>query len=372
MTVNNSRSTRRTIIKATGGSVAALGIAGCLGDDDEDTNGDDGDRPAVQVSGGGGGYGESRIQNFWEPFENGEGPYGDGHSYEYTEMASDQYMADIQQNPENPDFDTVELDDQRAPILGEAGALVNHAEEIDNWENIPDAFKTEWMGASTVFPRGIAYRADEIDKEISSWDDLIDPDLEGQVGFEPWENAGSKYFYVINHIEGGDVNNIEPGLEWMEEFVETTDPIIFDQVDQADSMFENDEILITPYLSARSDSLRLDSGLDMEFVIPEEGSVMDYWGYPILRHRPEENIEEAKAALEGHYTPEIQAGFAEDFGYPPAMQEAYEYISDEALEERFLELTEEQTERFDVDIDWVEAQRLSDEHGPQFQQVIAS
>jgi hypothetical protein len=63
----------------------------------------------------------------------------------------------------------VELDNLRAPLLGEAGALVNHAEEIDNMSNIPPAFKNEWMGGTTVFPRGIAYRSDLLDKEFNTW-----------------------------------------------------------------------------------------------------------------------------------------------------------------------------------------------------------
>jgi putative spermidine/putrescine transport system substrate-binding protein len=396
MTAHSSRLTRRKVLKGAGATAGALALAGCSGaggggsggsdstdsgsggsggsdSTDSGSSGSGGQMPTVQVAGGGGSWKESRFASFFTPFQEGNPPWENEHKVKYTEKASNQYVSEIKRNPENPSFDLVELDNMRAPLLGEQDALVNQEEEIDNMSNLPSAFKNEYMGGTTVFPRGIAYRQDKLDKEFTSWDDLIDPDLEGKVAFEPWANAGSKFFYVINNAKGGDLNNLDPGFEWLKEFVDTVDPVFFDQVDKAMQLFRNEEIYVASFLSARTSSLRINDGLDMKLSIPEEGSVADYWGYPLLKHRPDANKEAGKEFLEGAYTAEAQAGFAEDFGYPPAVPEAQELISEEVKEKRpFITLSPDQLGRFDNGIDWVQVEKQQAEDGQRWRKVVSS
>jgi len=257
--------------------------------------------------------------------------------------------------------------------LGELGALVNQADTIDTMSDVPDVYKSEWMGGSTVFPRGIGYRNDKLDKEFKTWDDLIDPDLKGKVAFEPWANAGSKFFYVINAAKGGDLNNLEPGFTWLKKFVETTDPVFFDQVDQAMQLFRNDEIYAASFLSARTSTLRIEDGLDMAFSIPETGSFADYWGWPILKNRPEANVEASKQFLEGVYNPKIQAAFSENYGYPPAVTKAQDLISEETKKKRpYITLSSDQRDRFDNDIDWVQVAKQQSEDGQRWSRIVGS
>jgi spermidine/putrescine-binding protein len=391
---NDSPATRRRVLKSLGAGGSLVALAGCTGaggggESSSGTSGSGGNSggssteggssgggnkmPTVKVAGGGGSWKDARFASFWTPYQNGEDPWEKEHKVQYTKMDSNQYMAEIQRDPENPAFDHFELDNMRAPVLGDAGALVNQAETIDNMDNIPEAFKSKWMGGTTVFPRGIAYRSDKLDKEFNSWDDLIDPDLEGKVAFEPWANAGSKFFYVINKAKGGDLNNLDPGFEWLEEFVETTDPVFFDQVDKAMQLFRNEEIYVASFLSARTSTLDMEEGIEMTLSIPEEGSVADYWGYPLAKHRPDANIEAGKEFLEGAYTPEVQAGFAEEFGYPPAVPEATELISEEVKEKRpFITLSPEQLDRFNNGIDWAQVQKQKSEDGRRWTKIISS
>jgi spermidine/putrescine-binding protein len=390
MTANRSRTSRRNVLKGIGTSAGALALAGCSGNSGGDTTegssgssggdttasgsgGDSESMPTVQVAGGGGSWKEARFASFWTPYQNGESPWQEKHKVEYTEKGSNQYVAEIKRNPEDPSFDMVELDNMRAPLLGEQDALVNQADKVDNMSNLPPAFKNDYMGGTTVFPRGIAYREDKLDKEFNSWDDLIDPDLKGKVAFEPWANAGSKFFYVINKAQGGDLNNLDPGFEWLEEFVDTVDPVFFDQVDKAMQLFRNEEIYVASFLSARTSSLRINDGLDMKFSIPKEGSVADYWGYPLLKHRPEANRKEGLEFLEGAYTAEAQAGFAEEFGYPPAVPEAQELISEETKEKRpLITLSPDQLDRFDNGIDWVQVEKQKSKDGQRWRKIVSS
>lgn len=391
MARGDSELNRRKALKTIGGGAGFVALAGCTGsgggggsgddsgsessgsgDDSSSSSGVDTSSTTVQVAGGGGSWKEARFASFFTPFEEGQAPWQNPHKVKYTNMDSNQYMSEIQRDPSNPSFDLVELDNLRAPLLGEADALVNQAEEIDNMSNLPEAFKTDYMGGTTVFPRGIAYRSDKLDKEFNTWDDLIDPDLEGKVGFEPWANAGSKFFYVINKAQGGTLDNLEPGFEWLQEFVDTVDPVFFQQVDKAMQLFRNEEILVASFLSARTSTLNMEEGIEMTLSIPEGGSVADFWGYPLLKNRPEANVEAGKEFLEGAYTAEAQAGFAEEFGYPPAVPEAQELISDEVKEKRpFITLTEDQLDRFDTGIDWVQVEKQQSEDGQRWRKIVS-
>ncbi|WP_336022858.1 ABC transporter substrate-binding protein [Halobellus salinisoli] len=390
MGVNDSPLTRRTVIKSLGAGAGIAGLAGCSGgsggdsggsgdsgssDGSSDSSGSDsggGEKATVRVAGTGGSWGESRAEGFYDPFRNGELAWDDKHNLEFSGIAAEQYVSELQRDPENPAYDAIELDGQRAALLGENDAVSSQAEELDNFDNIPEAFRNEYMCGTVYFPRGIAYREDKTDKEFNTWDDLIDPELEGRVGFEPWNNAGSKYFYVINAAKGGDLDNLEPGLEWLREFVETTDPIIFDSIDQALQLWTNDEMDVAPFLSARAENLEIDEGLEIGFSVPEGGAPQDFWGYPLTKHNGEDRHEQARIFADGCLEPQPQAMFAEVMGYPPANPDAVEHISDEALENHpMIQPSEEQMERYNVDVDWVQAAKQSNEDGEKFRKIIA-
>jgi spermidine/putrescine-binding protein len=392
---NDSPATRRTVLKSLGAGVGLAALAGCTGgtggggdsSGDGGSGGSSGDgggsstdsggsgggqKATVRVAGTGGSWGEARAKSFYDPFRNGELAWSEPHNLDFSSVASEKYTADLKRNPENPAYDAVELDGQRAALLGQNDAVLSQKEHLDNWSGIPAAYKNEYMGGTVAFPRGLAWRNDMVDKEFSTWDDLIDPDLAGKVGFEPWNNAGSKYFYVINHIKGGSLDDLEPGLNWLRDFVETTDPIIFDSIDQALKLFQNGDMVAAPFLSARTENLELDEGLDMGWSVPEGGAPLDFWGYPITKHNDPARQEQAKVYAEGCLHPETQAGFAESFGYPPCATEATEYISEEAKENHpMLSPTEEQLARYDLDIDWVQAAQQQNQDGEEFRKVIA-
>jgi spermidine/putrescine-binding protein len=393
MGVNDSPLSRRKVVKALAAGTGVAGLAGCSGgggggtSEGDSSSGDGGsgdgsttsssggssggDKAVVRVGGGGGSWGEARRESLFEPFANGEPPYEEEHNYNYITASSEQYTAELKRDPENPNYELVELDAQRAELLGQNDALIKQT-EFDNYDDIPPAFKNEYMGGTVYFPRGIAYREDMTDKEFNTWDSLIDPDLEGKVGFEPWDNAGSKYFYVINKIKGGSLDNIEPGLNWLREFVETTDPIIFDSIDQARSLYLNDEMYVAPFLSARAENIEIDEGLPMGFSVPEGGCVQDTWGYPITKHTSEDRLEQAKILGNGNLAPEPQVLFAETMGYPPANPNAIEMISEEAKEKHpMMSPTEEQMERYDVGIDWLQVEQQKQEDGQRFKKIIA-
>ena len=106
--------------------------------------------------------------------------------------------------------------------------------------------------------------------------------------------------------------------------------------------------------------------------LPKNGAPMDFWGYPITKHNDDAHHQLAEVYAEGCLTPKVQAKFAEEFGYPPCHPEASEYISDEAKENHpMMDPSDEQLERYDVGIDWVQAAKQSNEDGERFRKVLA-
>lgn len=383
MGTDGTPSTRRTVLKSLGVGAGITALAGCIGggggdggdgDGSSDGSSDGGGSSsdvALRVAGGGGSWGEARQAAFTRPFANGEVAWEKKHKVEYITSASNKYMAELKRNPKEPAYDAVELDGQRAALLGDIGA-VSKQTDIPGFDDIPNAFKNEYMGGTVAFPRGLAWRKDLTDKTFETWDDLIDPELKGKVGFEPWANAGSKYFYVINKKEGGSLDNIQPGLDWLREFVEVTDPIIFDQIDQAMKLYQNGDMVVAPFLSARAENLEINEGLDIGFSVPKNGAPMDFWGYPITEHNSDAHHAVAEEYARGCLHPEVQAKFAEEFGYPPCHPEASEYISEEAKENHpMMNPSDEQLKRYDVGIDWVQAAKQSNKDGEQFKKVLA-
>ncbi|WP_231727957.1 hypothetical protein, partial [Haloferax profundi] len=61
----------------------------------------------------------------------------------YSTAASEKYMSELKRNPKQPAYDAIELDGQRAALLGDIGA-VSKQSDIEGWEDIPNAYKNEY------------------------------------------------------------------------------------------------------------------------------------------------------------------------------------------------------------------------------------
>ena len=130
MGVNDSPLSRRRVLKALAAGTGVAGLAGCSGGGGGASGGDagsgdgttassgggssSGESAVVRVGGGGGSWGEARQKSLFEPFANGEPPYDEEHNYKYISASSEQYTAELKRDPENPNYELVELDAQRA------------------------------------------------------------------------------------------------------------------------------------------------------------------------------------------------------------------------------------------------------------------
>src|SRR5699024_9430192 len=105
---------------------------------------------------------------------------------------------------------------------------------------------------------GLTYRSDLFDEkgleEPSEWEDLFDPDLEGEVGmFSSGISAPYEQLVSLAVTEGGDQENIDPGFEKMKNLVDSGQAHAF--YDSGPMMYQalvDGEIMIGPGYSEGS------------------------------------------------------------------------------------------------------------------------
>jgi putative spermidine/putrescine transport system substrate-binding protein len=87
--------------------------------------------------------------------------------------------------------------------------------KIPNLGALPATLKTETGVAIWLSPRGIFYRKDLVPFEITKWEDLWDPRLEGKVGTSFDLDRGN-FLVMAALLNGGSEKNIDPGFAKMQ------------------------------------------------------------------------------------------------------------------------------------------------------------
>jgi putative spermidine/putrescine transport system substrate-binding protein len=185
---------------------------------------------------------------------------------------------------------------------------------------------------------------------------------------------GAQWIYAINQVQGGSENDIQPGLDFVEKLIEL-DPVVVTSADHGLRVFQNGDVDIMPYWTARTDQIELESDITTEFIYPEEGALSLFWNLALVKGRPEEKTEAAADFISSStLNTERQATFSENVGYPPTLSEATESISEEAVEKRpTLDITEEDMENLSqITIDWLTAANKRSNHSQQYSQVVES
>ena len=117
----------------------------------------------------------------------------------------------------NPQVDVWASIEGTAKAAAEAGLLSElKVEQIPNLAAIPKQYVTPTAAAIWLSPRGIFYRRDLVPFEITKWEDLWDPRLEGKVGTSFVLDTGN-FLVMAALINGGSEKNIEPGFEKMKQ-----------------------------------------------------------------------------------------------------------------------------------------------------------
>lgn len=352
---------RRNALKASGSVLVGTSLAGCAGIG----GGDDSVQLVMSISGGS--WGEWVEEFFVTPWEEDT-----GNSIDVRFEGGGTRNSKLQANSDDPIYDLSHGSNTDAIRWGAQDLLVEQSETVEAFEDVGGAFRNEWLAGKVLTPFGIGYNTDQVDKEINSWEDLLDPDFQGNVALPAWGWMGSSWLYVINDVLGGSVEDIEPGLEFVRSLIEKQDAVVMDNTDNGLRLFQNEEIVIAPYWSARTDQIAMESDIGMQFVYPQEGAFKSFYNLAMVADRGGEKQEAAADFVSSTLIPERQAQFSSNFGYPPTNPEAVQHMDEDVIEGRpSLEISEQDMENMaKIDIDWIEVTNRRSEHAERWRQIV--
>lgn len=351
---------RRSVLKAGGTGILGTSLAGCLGG----LSGGSSTNLVMSISGGS--WGEWVEEFFVTPWEEET-----GNSIDVRFEGGGSRVSKLQANKDDPVYDLAHGSNTDASGWGAQNIIVKHKDHVEGFDRAGPAFRNEWLAGKVATPFGIGYNSGKVDMDITSWDDLLKPDFKGKVAVPAWGWMGSSWLYVINDIKGGSATDIEPGLEFVRKLIQDQDAVVMENTDNGLRQFQNEEILIAPYWSARTDQIELDSDIKTQFVYPTEGAMKFFFNLALL-DRGEAKLEAAADFITSTLNPERQAQFSTNVGYPPTNPEAVQHIDDSAKEERpSLDITEEDMNNMaQIEVDWTEVANHRADHAEEWRKIV--
>lgn len=166
---------------------------------------------------------------------------------------------------------------------------VTQAYKPAHWDEIPDGLKDPDGNWFTIHSGTIGFfvNVDALDgKPVpQSWNDLLDPQYNGMVGYLDPTSAFVGYAASVglNGALGGDLDNFEPAIEYFNKLKEN-DPIVPKQT--AYSRVISGEIPIMLDYDFNAYRAKYKDGANVEFVIPQEGTVVVPYVMSLVKNAP--------------------------------------------------------------------------------------
>jgi spermidine/putrescine-binding protein len=221
-----------------------------------------------------------------------------------------------------PQWDLIHLNQNTSAQLGAMDAVIEWKEsDIPNMKHIHPSFKYPHLVGKVHTPYGLLVNTRQIKRPITKWSDLWDPALAGKVGFPSWDWMGQEVFHAINELNGGNPENVDPGIEKLKDLYAKNKAKTINNVEHTKQMVDSGEVWIAPHFGARTEQIAA-GGTPVEFVIPEEGGLSFIWSTAIINKRPKDSIELAAKFVNFTLDAERQIDFCRRTGYPPTNMEA--------------------------------------------------
>lgn len=182
----------------------------------------------------------------------------------------------LQQTKGNPALDAVWIDggiSELAMADGTIGTI--DPKKVPNIANLIDegVYKRKdgsiYAASTGFYAIGIAYNTKEVKGVPNSWWDLWKKEYEGKVTIPSAVNAGGiPVFLTINKAAGGDMKNVQPGVDRLKTLKVSS---YFDASGQGSSSFQSGEAIIGAHYATAAWGLA-DQGLPIAYAVPKEGA----------------------------------------------------------------------------------------------------
>jgi putative spermidine/putrescine transport system substrate-binding protein len=176
---------------------------------------------------------------------------------------------------DNPGVDVVHFADSYAYTAYQEGLLQPYDPDLltnlgDLYDWAVDPIGGQYAVGYAVSSYGLFYRTDEIEEPITSWKDLWRSDVKGYVSVPDMGTTnGPATLLMMARAWGGDLDNLEPAWEHLPDLV---DQLLTTYVRSSEllSLVQQEEVWVGAVPSFSWGGM-LDTGLPLEYVIPEEG-----------------------------------------------------------------------------------------------------
>lgn len=187
-------------------------------------------------------------------------------------------LAQLRAQKDNPQFDVVHFSGGLEHAAAADGLLSPiKPEELSNHDQMYEfAVAGIDRGIGPTYSTaviGLLYNTEKVAKAPGSWKDVADPAYADHVLLT--DAASNTYgmlgFLMMNQVAGGDLDNIEPGLEFVKGILPTS--TVVSKSPEIQQNFAQGNAWIAPYAQDYAYTLTK-AGLPVKFIQPKEGGVL--------------------------------------------------------------------------------------------------
>lgn len=228
-------------------------------------------------------------------------------------------FAQLRAQRDAPQYDVIHFSGGQEIVAAEEGLLAPiDPAALTNLANLVDVAKPNIEGgegpAYSIVAMGLVYNEEALDTAPTSWTDLTDPSLAANMVLTDISNTyGLQGFLMINQVMGGDLENIQPGLDAVAAMLDggaivvSTSPEIMQEFSQNDAW-------IAPYSSDYAFTLR-EAGMPVAMAQGAEGTPGVFITANLVAGR--DNMDLSTRLIDISISPEAQECWAERMRYAP-------------------------------------------------------
>ncbi|RAH97265.1 ABC transporter substrate-binding protein [Acuticoccus sediminis] len=276
----------------------------------------------------GGAYEEAHKRCIISPFEEETGA-----TVNIVTAYSADAFAQLRAQAAAPQFDVIHFSGGQEIVGAKEGLLDPITETaVPNLAALYDFAKAgvaEGQGpAYSIAAIGLIYSREGLEIQPTSWTALKDPDVAEHMVLTDISNGyGMLGFLMLNKVEGGDLDNIQPGLDAVSEILDNGGLVVSTSPEIQQEFAQNDAWLAA-YASDYAYTLKK-AGLPVGFTLAEEGVPASFITVNLVHGRP--NQELAAKFIDMTISAEAQTCMAEALRYTPT--NANVELTGEAAEE---------------------------------------
>lgn len=267
----------------------------------------------------GGAYETAHRKCVITPFEQATGA-----KVQVTTAYSADAFAQLRAQKDAPQYDVIHFSGGQE-IVGAAEGLLApiDAAKLPNAAELYDFAKAnldKGQGpAYSIAAIGLVYNSERAPKTPSSWKDLLDPAFGEHLVLTDISNGyGMLGFLMLNQVEGGSLDDIQPGLDAVGKLLDAG-AIVVSTSPEIQQEFAQNDAWIAPYASDYAFTLRK-AGLPAKFVQGAEGTPASFITANLVANRPNQDL--ALKFIDMTISKSAEECFADALRYSPTNAEA--------------------------------------------------